>query len=133
MSRRTAKRWRRERGRAPPHVIPPAIENVAGGVGGGAKTDTEPEGLAARALANFWNAGDRVELIAAMRAIVLDNSKKPRERTAAFRALVMASRAEVSAIKAAIEAEDHEQYVEEFAALEARLEQSKSKSTSTSR
>ena len=58
-----------------------------------------------------------------MRALVLDPSKKPRERTAAFRALVMASRAEVSAIKAAIDAETHETVCAELDALRQTLEQ----------
>ena len=125
MSKRTRERWRR----ADASPAPTRRLHLRGGRGGSAgahasDVPTPPDaGLAARALANFWNAGDRVELIAAMRALVLDPSKKPRERTAAFRALVMASRAEVSAIKAAIDAETHETVCAELNALRQTLEQ----------
>lgn len=139
MSKRTRERWRRQRAaRPPPSDAVPPIADVQGGVGGGsAHAREEPTaadaGLVARASAKSWSVADRAALLDRMREIVNDPARKPRERIAAFRAIVMAERLDLESVKVTMAAADHETLVDELAALEQRLEQASSKSRATSR
>jgi hypothetical protein len=91
--------------------------------------DTNPgaDGLAARASAKSWPVADRAALVETMREIVNDSKRRPRERIAAFRAIVMAERLDLESCKVTMAARDHEQLVKELDALEKRLERQTSR------
>ena len=80
--------------------------------------------LALRALRAGWDvpAERRPGLIAVAMGLAEDPAVPPRERLAAVRALILASRTELAAIETAMRAEDHESTLRRLAALESALE-----------
>jgi hypothetical protein len=75
-------------------------------------------GLKRQALAHGWAVGDdRDALLAEMVAIVKDRSRKPRERTAAYRAICMSERIGLRALEVAMQAEEREQVLKELEEL----------------
>ncbi len=86
--------------------------------------DTTPVnvGLAARALRHGWSVPNREALLAEMAAIATDRNRKPRERVAAFRAIVAAEKLDLDAVKTAIASETHETIRTELEALRLEIE-----------